>query len=91
MKNSTTLFIKNSSTLLAKSGYMREINSLKEICEQHNFMLNVISQKLKEVDHKLIDEINKRKKLEDELDLLKFDHKLMEQKIRVQVEKNNMY
>lgn len=77
--------------LLAKSGYMREICALKTMYQNHSNMLDIIAQSLSDLNQRFYEQVEKSKTLEAEVDALKFDNKLLEQKIKVFVEKNNMF
>lgn len=91
MQKSVILYMKKSTQVFAQSGYMREIKALKTMYKNHNNMLDIVAQSLNEIDQKLNDQVIKIRDLESEVDALKFDNKMLEQKIRVFVEKNNMF
>lgn len=70
---------------------MQEICTLKTMYKNHSNMLDIVVQSLSDLNQRFDEQVEKSEDLEAEVNALKFDNKLLEQKIRIFVEKNNIF
>lgn len=74
-------------SLFAKSGYIKEISCLKKMLEEHSHIISFTSSAINNIEKKYIEQIERNKFLEKEIETFKYDNKMLEQKIKFYLEK----